>query len=78
MEVFDLVYTYYTFAYRASVVKTGNLYLVSPEEPGHAEIFGEYVFTEQGGKFTYKQKHITHLEYLVAVSIALQKHAGYL
>jgi hypothetical protein len=71
MEVFEIEFLYFGFPRKAEVTKVGNLYRVSPEDDHLAELYGEYVFTEQGGKFLYKAKHITHTEYLVAVSIAL-------
>jgi hypothetical protein len=76
IEVFDIKYRYYAHNYSAEVTKTGNLYRVSPEDPGHAEMFGEYVLTENAGKFTYTKKHPHHLEYLIAVSIALSNWKG--
>ena len=72
IEVFEISYRYYSQYYTAEVTKFGNLYRVSPEESAHAEMFGEYVFTEIDGKFTYTKKHPHHLEYLIAVSIALE------
>lgn len=74
MEVFELEFTFYLVKRTAEVTKVGNLYRVNPDDDKLAELYGEYVFTETGGKFTYARKHITHTEYLVAVSIALESH----
>ncbi len=72
MEVFEIDFLYYGANWKAEVTKVDNQYRVSPEDDRLAEMYGEYVFTYTGSKFIYNQKTPEHLQYLIAVSSALQ------